>query len=48
MFDIPADLCLGADKGLSDHFKYVSKLDNDLYPEWKPKTAVEVLSAYVA
>jgi hypothetical protein len=46
-WDIPADLCLGADKGLSEHSKYVSKLDNELWPGWKPKSAVEVLSAYV-
>jgi hypothetical protein len=44
-YDVAASLSLGADHGLSDHHKFVAKLDNELWPEWNPKSAVEVLVA---
>jgi hypothetical protein len=42
-YDIVASLCYGCDTGRSDHHKFVSKVDNDLWPEWNPKSAVEIL-----
>jgi hypothetical protein len=44
-FNIPADVCLGADRGLSHHTKFVRNLDNERWPEWNPRSAVEVVVA---